>query len=119
MTDTKMIYNYLEEQGIKHSNLGYRYLTTSILLGLNDSSACLKITDLYQKVADFHHVKASDVERTIRYSLISSKMTNKEFISRAVDELNLAQNSTATKDNYRIELMLPHTVSKSFSEAHI
>ena len=87
MTDITATYNFLEEQKIKHSNLGYRFLTTSILLGMESPSLAFRITDLYAEVAKIHATSISSVERAIRHSLLDKKMVNKEYITRAVDKL--------------------------------
>lgn len=105
MTNVTEVYTYLDKQGIKHSNLGYKYLTTAILLGLNEPSVCLKVTKLYERIADFHYVKASDVERTIRYSLVSNKITNKEFIIKAIDNLSLELNPLNNRNYIKINFI--------------
>ena len=89
MVDTKAINNYLEEQGIRHSNLGFRYLITAILLGVESPSTYKRITDMYERIACIHLTEASAVEHAIRYSISKKGITNKEFIAKAVDELFL------------------------------
>ncbi len=81
------IYRYLEAKGIRHAYAGYRYLITAIRLGLEDRSQIIKITDLYEKIAQVCGVRASRIERTIRYSIMQYGLTNKEFISKAIDDL--------------------------------
>ncbi|MBP8641049.1 MAG: hypothetical protein KBI01_09175 [Oscillospiraceae bacterium] len=88
MVDTKAINNYLEDKGIKHSNLGFRYLLTAILLGIDSPSGYKRITDMYETVATVHHTDAAAVEHAIRYSISKKNITNKEFITKAVDELS-------------------------------
>lgn len=87
MVDTKEINSYLEDKGIKHSNLGFRYLLTAILLGIDSPSIYKRITDMYETIATIHHTDAAAVEHAIRYSVSKKNITNKEFIAKAVDEL--------------------------------
>lgn len=87
MADKIAINNYLEEQGIKHTNLGYRYLATAIVLGTESLPG--KIAELYEKIADMHDTSSLSVERAIRYSLSKKETTNKEFIFKAVDRLEM------------------------------
>lgn len=89
MVETKTINNYLEEQGVKHSNLGFRYLITAISLGLQSPPLSMTMSDLYAQTAEKHSTDAMRVERAIRYSISNSTVSNKEFIAKAIDELNL------------------------------
>ena len=82
MVDTKVINSYLEEQEIKHSNLGYRYLLTAILLGFESPPLCKKITDLYENLAGVCFTKASNVEHAIRCS-ISKKCFKQRIHSKS------------------------------------
>lgn len=87
------IYNYLNTLGIRHANIGYRYLTTAIYIGIESSDKYRKMEDLYSHIAEKYGTTASAVERSIRYSLSASKEDgafvprNKEFITNAVDYL--------------------------------
>lgn len=87
MNNFKKIYIYIEDYGIKHSNLGFKYLATSIHLGLESPSLCQKITDLYEKAGNIHCTKGINIERAIRYSIQNTNMTNKEFIIKAINNL--------------------------------
>ena len=84
MADNIEICNYLKQQGIKNTNLGYRYLASAILIGLE--SPPLKIADIYKTIADSHSTTALSVERAIRYSLSEKNVTNKKFIYNAVEK---------------------------------
>jgi hypothetical protein len=81
------INRYLEQNGIKHALLGYRYLFAIIKIGVEDRVPLKSITDLYEKVAQTYGVEAYSIERAIRYSIKRRKMTNKEFILKAIDDL--------------------------------
>ena len=96
MADNIEICNYLKQQGIKNTNLGYRYLTSAIHIGLE--SPPLKIADLYRKVAEMHSTTALSVERAIRYSLIDKNITNKKFIYNAVEKFEA---DSIKKDNIK------------------
>ena len=91
MTNTTEVYKYLEYNGIKHSNLGFRFVATSILLGIETPSYCMKIASLYDEVARIHETSSACVERAIRNAITGVKMTNKEFIAKAVDMLTAEQ----------------------------
>ena len=86
ITDTD-ISRYLETKGIRHALSGYRYLFTAIRLGVEDRSQLVKISDLYEKIAQTCGVGPSNVERGIRHSIMQYGFSNKEFIIKAVDDL--------------------------------
>jgi hypothetical protein len=91
MTNITAVYNYLEEQGIKHSNLGFRFLASAIMLGIESPAYCMKIAGLYEEVAKEHDSNRACVERAIRNSIPGRRVTNKEFIAKAVDTLTAEQ----------------------------
>jgi hypothetical protein len=92
MDDKKLRANrYLDSMGIKHANTGYRYLMTALEIGADNPQLLYRISDLYEKVAQIHGTKKTNVEKSIRYCVSPSGMTNKEFISRAVDNLYFQQ----------------------------
>jgi hypothetical protein len=68
--------------------MGFRYLVTAIELGLQTPDIVYRITDLYDAVAAFFNTTGVKVERSIRYSIRKTNLTNKEFISRAIDHLS-------------------------------
>lgn len=86
ITDTD-IGRYLEAKGIRHSHTGYRYLFTAIRLGVDEHSQFWKIMSLYAKVAQIFKERPNRIERAIRYSIKQYGLCNKEFISKAIDEL--------------------------------
>ena len=92
MDDKKLRANrYLDSMGIKHANTGYRYLMTALEIVADNPQLLYRISDLYEKVAQIHGTKKTNVEKSIRYCVSPSGMTNKEFISRAVDNLYFQQ----------------------------
>ena len=82
------INRYLDATGIKHSHIGYRYLLAAIQLGTKSPKSLIKITDLYQKIALNYETEVISVERAIRYAVSPLNLTNKEFITKAVDDIN-------------------------------
>lgn len=82
------IIRYLDQFGLKHSNMGFRYLLSSITIALQNPELLIKISDIYQKVAEEYSSSTSKVERTIRYAVTPMEQTNKEFIAIAVDYLS-------------------------------
>ena len=97
MDINKAIYRYLDENEIKHSNAGFRYLITSIKIGLSNPELCHKIVNLYQNVAEIHETEAYRVERSIRHCLLHTSQSNKEFIMRAIDNLSCNNSSICKK----------------------
>ena len=91
MVGISAVYSYLEEHGIKHSNLGFRFLASAIMLGLESPAYCMKIASLYEEVAKEHSSNRACVERAIRNCIPGGKITNKEFIAKAVDSLSAEQ----------------------------
>ena len=95
------VYNYLNARGFKHSNNGYRYISTAICRGLESPEKICKIENLYKDVAQEFSTTTFAVERSIRYSLASMKFgndlaKNKEFIASAIDYLNYKVNNAKT-----------------------
>jgi hypothetical protein len=80
---------YLDTFGIKHSNMGFRYLITAVEIGYERPQLLFKISDLYGEIAQVYKTNKSSVEKSIRYAILSSGLTNKEFIMRAVDSINM------------------------------
>lgn len=79
------IYNYMDKMGIKHANTGYRYLATAIRICTDSPEMGYNMTYLYRIISEMFDTKMFCVERAMRYSLSMSMMTNKEFVSKAVD----------------------------------
>ncbi|MEA5144119.1 MAG: sporulation initiation factor Spo0A C-terminal domain-containing protein [Oscillibacter sp.] len=83
------IYRYLDMElgDFKHSRSGCRYLLTAIEIGTKTTHKLIKITDLYSKVAEIYNTKPVNVERSIRYCLHPHGWANKEFIYRAIEQI--------------------------------
>lgn len=81
------INQYLENHGVKHSNIGYSYLFEIMKILTKDPNRKHQIMKLYGLVAEKFDVKAMCVEKAIRYAIMSVDITNKEFISKAMDDL--------------------------------
>lgn len=78
---------YLNNKGVKKSNKGYIFLVDAIRLGAESPNALSRVTDLYTIIALSYQTEPQNVERGIRYAISGLGETNKEFISRAVDEM--------------------------------
>lgn len=88
--DINNIYQYVDTLGIKHGNMGFRYLVALIQIGIETYETSYKISDMYEKVAKIYGTRRSSVERAVRYAIKGTKymgMTNKEFVMVAIDEL--------------------------------
>jgi hypothetical protein len=84
------IMRYLEEQGFRHSLRGFRYASEMIEYCLDNPDAIESMGDLYNFVGKNRGVRSPRIERAIRYEINTSaglKMTNKEFIAKAVNTL--------------------------------
>jgi hypothetical protein len=96
------IYNYLDSKGLKHSNIGFTYLQTSIELGIDDPGIVRRISDLYEKIAEIYCTSKPSIAGAIRCSILHLKQTNKEFISRAVEVVkqNIEEKTDTFADNH-------------------
>ncbi len=99
------VYKVLNGIGVKHACKGYRYLIIAIQIGVNNPDMALKNKDIYEIIAAKYNTKASSVERAIRYVIMPFGMTNKEFISKAIDDMNYA-NNYIIKENHRTETVV-------------
>jgi hypothetical protein len=80
------IKNYLDRCGVKHSNLGFKYLVSVILIVSADADKNIVISEVYEKVAKKYNSAPKSIERAIRYSIKHHGITNKEFVIRAIDK---------------------------------
>ena len=78
---------YFAEKGIKPSNLGYRYLLTSIQLLSSDPRKYTNVSELYKAISEEFNRNTISIERAIRYSLKPLGLTNKVFISQMANDL--------------------------------
>ena len=84
---TEEIVSYLDSAGLRHSHTGYRYLIAAIQFQMEALHSCNKVMDVYEEVAVEFHTNRMNVERSIRYAIYPLRITNKEFILKAVDEI--------------------------------
>lgn len=80
----KEIYQYLLDQKVDSSKIGYLYLATAIELGLNNLENLYFIMKLYGAIAEKYNTKAASIGKSISDVLRASGVTGKEFISDAV-----------------------------------
>lgn len=78
---------YLSSKGLKKSNKGYCFLAEAIRTSLGSGDTLSKVTELYATVAQKYGTQPQNVERAIRYTILALGVTNKEFISRAAEEI--------------------------------
>lgn len=83
---TVAINKYLDNMGVKHTYAGYKYLVEAIMLGAERTHA-IGIMKIYDQIAQIHNTKSSLIERAIRSAITSFGLSNKEFISKAVDDI--------------------------------
>jgi EAL domain-containing protein (putative c-di-GMP-specific phosphodiesterase class I)/GGDEF domain-containing protein len=81
--------DYLDAMGIKHSHSGYRYLVMALRLGVEDPKLIMNISGMYEKISKVYGKSIVTIDRAIRYSIRQDghTNTNKEFISKAVDDI--------------------------------
>ncbi len=81
---------YLDEKGFKHNLLGFDYILEAISLVANNRNYLRNITKmLLPDIAEHYDTTPSRVDRAIRHAikLCGIKMTNSEFIAKAVDDI--------------------------------
>lgn len=85
----KQINQYLNQFHINHAMSGYLFLMSAIRFQVEGTIPRGYMAGVYEMVADKHDTKPSYVENAIRDVLKRSdaKMSNKQFIVTAMDEL--------------------------------
>ena len=78
---------YLSSKGLNKSNKGYCFLVEAIRTALGSRDTFSKVTELYAAVAQKYVTQPQNVERAIRYTISALGVTNKEFISRAAEDI--------------------------------
>lgn len=93
----KVISDYLGEQGVYHSKLGYKYLMLSLRALLDGKVDRYRMLSVYEYVAAQSKVTPGQVDRSIRNVVRKTSMpvSNKEFLTRALDDLTLAADADA------------------------
>lgn len=93
----KAISDYLGEKGIYHSRLGYKYLMLSLRAMLDGKVDRYCMKSVFEHVAVETGVKAAQVDLAIRRAIRKTEhaVTNKEFLTRAFDELSLSADADA------------------------
>lgn len=89
----KQINEYLDNAGIPHAYNGYQFLMYGIRLLLDEKAHRSAIMELYRMIAKQFNTDWGAVERAMRAVIRNSKfrgMSNREFMSRAVDSLIFA-----------------------------
>jgi hypothetical protein len=83
----KDIADYLDKYGLKHSLIGFDYLVTAIIFGLENNELKYHTCDLYNAVAKFYDINTSRIERSIRNSILVAKINESsgEFLAKAID----------------------------------
>jgi len=88
----EMIFQYLSRASLKYGNKGFLYCASAIKLASENPQLIIKMEDLYEKVGELYGENAKNVSRTIRYSLTHLNITNKEFLSKALYEVQFSIN---------------------------
>lgn len=84
--NSELIKNYLDKCGVKHSNLGFRYLVSAFMIVCEEPDKNTILLEVYEKVAEKHNSAPKSVEKAISYSIKHRGITNKEFIISAIDK---------------------------------
>lgn len=85
-SNSTTIKNYLDRCGVKHSNLGFKYLVSVFLIVGAEPDKNTIISEVYEKVAEKYNSAPKSVERAIKYSIKHRRITTKEFVIRAIDK---------------------------------
>ena len=93
----KAISDYLETQGIRHANVGFRYLMLGIRLSLDGKVNYGRINSVYEAIGLEAGVTVGQVDCAIRNVIrkTAEPVSNKEFLVRAVDTLTWGENADA------------------------
>ena len=93
----KTISDYLDEKGIGHSRIGYRYLMMGLRALLDGKVDRCNVSAVYDYVSLATNVSPGQVDRAIRGSIrkSNSPVTNKEFLLRTLDDLRLSEDANA------------------------
>lgn len=93
----KAISEYLEGQGIRHANVGFKYLMLGIRLSLDGKVNYGRINSVYEAIGQEAGVTVGQVDCAIRNVIrkTAKPVTNKEFLVRAVDTLTWNDNANA------------------------
>lgn len=102
-----MMKKYLDKCGVKHSQLGYKYLVTVFMIMDSEIDKRTNITDIYEQVAEIHDSLAKNIEKAIYYAIKHLGITNKEFIYRAIDNnfTFINSRSRAVRSTDRIKVL--------------
>lgn len=92
------ISNYLSKHEVPHSMLGYKYLMLCLRAMLDGAVNRYRMQSVYEYVAEASGVKPEQVDRAIRTTIrrTSAPAMNKEFLTRAYDELMLTADANAS-----------------------
>lgn len=93
----KAISDYLEAQGIRHANVGFKYLMLGIRLSLDGKVNYGRINSVYEVIAQEAKVTVGQVDCAIRNVIrkTAEPVSNKEFLARAIDTLTWEDNANA------------------------
>lgn len=80
------INRYLDNLGVKHACLGYRYLILAIQLKAEHDHD-IGLMEIYRMIAKERNIRFNHVERAIRYAISPFGLTNNEFIAKSVDDI--------------------------------
>ena len=94
----KTIGEYLESQGIRHSNIGFKYLMLGIRVSLDGKVNYARINSVYEEIGRQAGVTVGQVDCAIRSVIRKTEnpVSNKEFLIRAVDTLTWSHDADAS-----------------------
>lgn len=80
-----MIKDYLDKCGVKHSQLGFKYLVSALSVISEEPDKKTTLSEVYEKIAERYSSEPKCVAKAICYAIKHYGITNKEFIFRAID----------------------------------
>ena len=94
----KTIGEYLESQGIRHSNIGFKFLMLGIRVSLDGKVNYARINSVYEEIGRQAGVTVGQVDCAIRSVIRKTEnpVSNKEFLIRAVDTLTWSHDADAS-----------------------
>lgn len=80
-----MVKDYLDKFGVKHSQLGYKYLVSAFTVISEEPDKKTTLCEVYEKIAERYRSEPKCVAKAIGYAIKHNGISNKEFIFRAID----------------------------------
>ncbi len=92
------VYRYLSQQNLKYGNKGFWYCSAAIKAASDNPELIIKLNKIYTEISVQFKTNEKSISRAIRYTLAPLGITNKEFISKAICEIQMTESKKETKE---------------------